>query len=161
MLSAHNAHAAFEAKHALLAMVIVALVARRHAGRKLGQHHLEVALGLGRQHLDLGGVPADVDARTLPDPHDVERLLLLHDQVGHRGLQREGQVADALIQRWARSKDRWWRRAALVSTVALNIGARGGQGDPARTLMVCRGSSTASGVQILGSAGRACRAPRY
>ena len=51
---------------------------------------------------------------------------------------REGQVDDALIQRWARSRDRWWRRAALVSTVALNNRARGGRGDPARTLLICR-----------------------
>ena len=50
---------------------------------------------------------------------------------------REGQVSDALIQRWARSKVRWWRRAALVSTVALNNKARGGRGDTARTLMIC------------------------
>jgi len=50
---------------------------------------------------------------------------------------REGQVSDALIQRWARSKDRWWRRAAVVSTVALNNRARGGRGDTSRTLMIC------------------------
>jgi len=51
---------------------------------------------------------------------------------------REGQVTDALIHRWARSQDRWWRRTALVSTVPLNNKARGGQGDTARTLEVCR-----------------------
>ncbi|HWO00959.1 MAG TPA: DNA alkylation repair protein [Blastocatellia bacterium] len=51
---------------------------------------------------------------------------------------REGQVPDSLIKRWARSKDRWWRRAALVSTVPLNSKARGGSGDPSRTLMICR-----------------------
>jgi len=50
---------------------------------------------------------------------------------------REGQVPDGLIRRWARSKDRWWRRAALVSTVPLNTRARGGQGDPRRTLELC------------------------
>lgn len=50
---------------------------------------------------------------------------------------RERQVSSALIQRWACSEDRWWRRAALVSTVALNNKARGGSGDTARTLMVC------------------------
>lgn len=51
---------------------------------------------------------------------------------------REGQIGDAVIHGWARSADRWWRRAALVSTVALNIKARGGRGDVPRTLEVCR-----------------------
>ena len=51
---------------------------------------------------------------------------------------REGQVTDALIHRWAHSQDRWWRRAALVSTVPLNVKARGGRGDVPRTLGVCR-----------------------
>src|SRR5258708_1955586 len=37
---------------------------------------------------------------------------------------REGQAPDALIHAWAASPDRWWRRAALVSTVPLNIAAR-------------------------------------
>ena len=50
---------------------------------------------------------------------------------------RERQVSDALIKRWARSKDRWWRRAAVVSTVPLNNKARGGSGDVDRTLMIC------------------------
>lgn len=50
---------------------------------------------------------------------------------------REHQVPDSLIRRWARSRDRWWRRAALVSTVPLNNKARGGTGDPSRTLEIC------------------------
>lgn len=50
---------------------------------------------------------------------------------------REGQISDSLIRRWARSKDRWWRRAALVSTVPLNTKARGGKGDSERTLKIC------------------------
>lgn len=50
---------------------------------------------------------------------------------------RERQISAASIRRWARSKDRWWRRAALVSTVPLNSKARGGAGDPSRTLDVC------------------------
>ena len=51
---------------------------------------------------------------------------------------REFQVPDELIHGWARSKDRWWRRAAVVCTVALNNKARGGRGDTKRTLDICR-----------------------
>jgi 3-methyladenine DNA glycosylase AlkD len=50
---------------------------------------------------------------------------------------REGQISDEVVHRWARSPDRWWRRAALVCTVALNTRARGGRGDTDRTLAVC------------------------
>jgi 3-methyladenine DNA glycosylase AlkD len=50
----------------------------------------------------------------------------------------KGQVSDDLIHRWAHSEDLWWRRAALVSTVALNVRSRGGMGDVPRTLAVCR-----------------------
>ena len=49
---------------------------------------------------------------------------------------RAGQLTDARVARWARSKDRWWRRAALVSTVALNE-KKTGTGDAARTLDLC------------------------
>jgi 3-methyladenine DNA glycosylase AlkD len=49
-----------------------------------------------------------------------------------------GQVPDELIHKWAHSEDRWWRRAALVSTVALNVRSHGGYGDVPRTLAVCR-----------------------
>jgi 3-methyladenine DNA glycosylase AlkD len=51
---------------------------------------------------------------------------------------RQRQIPDSLIHCWARSKSRWWRRSALVSTVALNTKARGGSGDVARTIEVCR-----------------------
>ena len=47
-------------------------------------------------------------------------------------------VPDAEILQWARSRNSWWRRAALVSTVALNVRSHGGSGDSARTLRVCR-----------------------
>ncbi len=50
---------------------------------------------------------------------------------------REHQVADSVVHAWAHSPDRWWRRAALVSSVALNNQARGGRGDTTRTLAVC------------------------
>jgi 3-methyladenine DNA glycosylase AlkD len=50
---------------------------------------------------------------------------------------RDGRVTDAAVRRWARSRDRWWRRTALVSTVPLNLRSRGGRGDAGRTLAVC------------------------
>ena len=50
----------------------------------------------------------------------------------------DGRIGDETIERWARSEDRWWRRAALVSTTALNKRSLGGSGDTARTLKVCR-----------------------
>ncbi len=50
---------------------------------------------------------------------------------------RAGQIEDEAIMDWATSKNRWWRRAALVSTVPLNVKARGGQGDAERTLRIC------------------------
>jgi 3-methyladenine DNA glycosylase AlkD len=50
----------------------------------------------------------------------------------------KGQISDQVIHGWARSEDRWWRRAALVSSVALNMRSGGGYGDVPRTLAVCR-----------------------
>jgi 3-methyladenine DNA glycosylase AlkD len=53
---------------------------------------------------------------------------------------REGRVSDAAVRRWAASPDRWWRRAALASSVPLNNRARGStapHGDAPRTLDVC------------------------
>jgi len=50
----------------------------------------------------------------------------------------KGLISDDVIHRWARSDDLWWRRAALVSTVALNIRSHGGYGEVDRTLAVCR-----------------------
>jgi 3-methyladenine DNA glycosylase AlkD len=49
-----------------------------------------------------------------------------------------GQVSDDVILKWACSVNLWWRRAALVSTVALNVRSHGGPGDIPRTLTICR-----------------------
>jgi 3-methyladenine DNA glycosylase AlkD len=53
-------------------------------------------------------------------------------------LWRRGRLPDAAVYRWAVCPDRWWRRAALVSTVPLNLRSRGGTGDTERTLDICR-----------------------
>jgi 3-methyladenine DNA glycosylase AlkD len=42
---------------------------------------------------------------------------------------RDGRLPDAMVTDWTRSADRWWRRAALVSTVALS---RRGEADDVR-----------------------------
>jgi 3-methyladenine DNA glycosylase AlkD len=46
-----------------------------------------------------------------------------------------GAVPDRTITAWARSKDRWWRRTALVSTVVLS--RRGNPDDLRRVLQAC------------------------
>lgn len=51
---------------------------------------------------------------------------------------RAGRVSDQRVHAWASSPDRWWRRTALVATVALNMKSRGGSGDVPRTLDICR-----------------------
>jgi 3-methyladenine DNA glycosylase AlkD len=47
-----------------------------------------------------------------------------------------GLVSDVTIARWAKSADRWWRRAALVATVPLNT-RETVTGDARRTLAIC------------------------
>ena len=51
---------------------------------------------------------------------------------------RRGDIDDKQIRKWAASSDRWWRRSALVATVPLNNKTQGGEGDPERTLMICK-----------------------
>jgi 3-methyladenine DNA glycosylase AlkD len=51
---------------------------------------------------------------------------------------REKQIADSDVLNWLETGNLWWRRAAIVSTVALNLRSRGGKGDAARTLMICK-----------------------
>ncbi|MCU1257881.1 MAG: hypothetical protein JWO80_766 [Bryobacterales bacterium] len=48
---------------------------------------------------------------------------------------RDGQIGDDTTLEWANRENRWWRRAALVSTVAL--GRRGADGDAPRILALC------------------------
>jgi len=53
---------------------------------------------------------------------------------------RVGRISDREVALYARSRDRWRRRAALVATVPLNSKSRGAispEGDARRTLAVC------------------------
>ena len=84
----------------------------KNAFKSIGETELEV-LGKGMD----SWWSVDVFARTLSGPAWLK-----------------GQVSDELIHKWAKSEDLWWRRAALVSTVALNMRSQGGMGDTTRTL---------------------------
>lgn len=50
---------------------------------------------------------------------------------------RDGQISDATIAKWARSPNRWWRRAALASTIPLSRRHSGENRDIERVLAVC------------------------
>ncbi len=61
-----------------------------------------------------------------------------HYSVGIYGvLWGKGVVKDHHIEKLLRSDKVWERRVAVVSTVALNLKSRGGNGDTPRTLAVC------------------------
>ncbi|THD50811.1 DNA alkylation repair protein [Phenylobacterium sp.] len=47
-------------------------------------------------------------------------------------------LADAQVEAWSWTDDRWLRRSALVATVGLNALSSGGPSDAARTLPICR-----------------------
>lgn len=110
-----------------LAWELMETYGRRWVAYELIREHPEAFRSVGEEQLEAFGRginswwTVDSFARTLAGP------AWLH-----------GQVSDALIHRWARSDDQWWRRAALVSTVALNVRSHGGSGDVDRTLAVCR-----------------------
>jgi 3-methyladenine DNA glycosylase AlkD len=122
--SLKNADAAFVLD---LARALRARFGHRWLGYELIRYHRAAFQSIGEAELEEFGQginswgSVDSFARTLSGPAWLR-----------------GQVSDDLIHRWAHSEDRWWRRAALVSTVALNIRSRGGMGDVPRTFAVCR-----------------------
>jgi 3-methyladenine DNA glycosylase AlkD len=50
---------------------------------------------------------------------------------------RDGQISDATITKWTRSKDRWWRRASLASTIPLSRRHSPEKRDIERVLALC------------------------
>jgi 3-methyladenine DNA glycosylase AlkD len=100
---------------------------RRFVAYELVRSHPTAPLSLGARQLERLG-------RGIASWEDVDCFAVYLSGPAWRGRQ----VSDRLIHAWARSRDRWWRRAALVSTVPLNSRAQGGAGDRRRTLRVCR-----------------------
>ena len=129
---------------------------RRRLSRQVAHERPEIIVGIG---FSLVGIPgfayrflayemilSHKGALGSLGPRDVQRLGRGLDNWGavdtfacyiSGPAWRRGQLTDDLIHRWASSKDRWQRRAAVVSTVPLNNKARGGTGDSRRTLAVC------------------------
>lgn len=50
---------------------------------------------------------------------------------------RDGQIPEAMIAKWAASANRWWRRAALASTIPLARRHSRDAGDVERVMAVC------------------------
>jgi hypothetical protein len=101
--------------------------AHRWLGYELIRHHRPAFERLNDR--SLGDLSVGLDSWDVVDAY----ARILAGPAWARGL-----ATDALIDDWSNAPDRWLRRTALVSTVALNTPADGGRGDPARTLAVCR-----------------------
>lgn len=120
-----------QASASVIVDVALRLISRRHFSYRfiayeLVQHHQQARQSLNARRLEQLGVGLDSWAAV-----DTFACYLSGPAW------RENQVTNKLIQRWARSKNHWWRRAALVSTVPLNSKARGGSGDARHTLQIC------------------------
>ncbi len=51
---------------------------------------------------------------------------------------KNNQISDDDVLNWLLSKNRWWRRTAIVSTIPLNRGKNGGTENTNRTLSFCK-----------------------
>jgi 3-methyladenine DNA glycosylase AlkD len=99
----------------------------RWFGYELVRYHKDAYKSLGVPELEALG-------QGISSWHDVDEFARI--LAGPAWL--AGQIPDSAIEKWAYSADLWWRRAALVSTVALNMRSHGGPGDIPRTLHICR-----------------------
>jgi len=127
----------------------------RNAARRLKEEDGEVALGIADEL-----VGSDVDGARMVAFEIAFRQRAARDALDWRWLERlgrtldgwasvdhfarklsgpcwqRGQITDQRVLIWAGSEDEWWRRTALVSTIALNE-RHLGQGDALRTLAIC------------------------
>jgi 3-methyladenine DNA glycosylase AlkD len=128
---------------------------RRQLSRELREEEPSTVIRVARHLVSTSGVPrwfayellnqhrAAVSALTWQDVEALGAGIATWGDVDAFGCYvagpalRENRLSTTDVRRWSKSDDRWWRRAALVSTVPLNNTARGGQGDAKRTLAVC------------------------
>ena len=110
----------------VLAIADALVESHRWVAYELVYHHRGARAGLGIDQVTRlgrgldGWASVDAFARYISGPAWQHRL-----------------IPDELVQGWTTSQDRWCRRAALVSTVPLNLRSASGSGDAARTLDIC------------------------
>lgn len=128
---------------------------RRQISLELRREAPDVIVRVAQQFVRDGAIPRwlayellnhDVRAMARLKPKDVENLAKGMSTWGDVDAfacyvagpaWREGRLETEDIVGWTASANRWWRRAALVSTVPLNNTARGGRGDATRTTLIC------------------------
>jgi 3-methyladenine DNA glycosylase AlkD len=126
---------------------------RREYSRILAQAEPEMVIGIALRLATQPGVTCRFVAYELVQYHRAAKTLTLEELVKlGQGIDswgavdcfacslsgpawRDGQLSTAVIQGWAGSAERWWRRAALVSTVALS--RRGEAEDVRRVTSIC------------------------
>jgi 3-methyladenine DNA glycosylase AlkD len=107
--------------------------------RDLGTHEgRQVAFELLEKRKDARALLKTREVRALGDGNDNWASVDAFSVYISGPVWREGQISDKEVLSWTRSRDLWWRRTALVSTVALNMKSRGGSGDSPRTVMICK-----------------------
>jgi len=135
----------------MTARAMALTLARRHRGLSDAQY-----LTLARQTLAqadkqlafelLRARPGALSAATLADVRHFAKGMASWSEVDCFGCfvagvaWRLGRISDRDVEKYARSRDRWRRRAALVATVPLNAKSRGAiapEGDATRTLALC------------------------
>jgi 3-methyladenine DNA glycosylase AlkD len=115
----------------VVAELATALIASRLPGARMTAYGI-----LGHHHAALRQLDA-AELERLATPLDSWGAVDMFGCLLAGRAWRDGAIPTSAVHGWARSKDRWWRRLALVCTVPLNVKSQGGLGDAKRTLAVC------------------------